>query len=1501
MKFCIANASRWVAFLIFAIGSAATIAQTKTWTGGGAPDASWSNAANWGGTALNPLDALSFGAASLTTANNNTPAGTQYNGITFEAAAPSYSLTGNGVTLGGDIVDNSPNSQNIALPIALSDNRTLTVGDGGSLTLDGVISSPAGNFGITKTGLGTLRLGAGNTYTGVTVLDGGTLVYATDNTGVAGISFGITSTADTASTPFTTLDLTGANVTTTSLDVQSNNMAPEVNTIAIGAGKTLTVNGGFTVGISPTYTNNFAGVRTALNVTGDRLTVNAGGSIFRVGVARANSAAGGDPTAFLDLSSLSNFSHTGTNHFRVGNGNARGEMNLANTSNTITAAQIRIGDSGQDAGGTGGSENNNAGRSFLRLGAAVNVLNTDLLIIGRTKSGGTIEFQQATGTLMLAGSAGGTSTANIVIGSSDNATGGNFESMLLLNGHSATVQGGDVVLGQLAGGGAGSQSARGSVAFDTGTFNAQRLRLAVNTGGAATIGASGTFTLGGPDAGSAATGVLNVTGDFFLAQRTNTTETAGPSTGTFVVNGGTANIDADIIDASTTVSTAGPNLTTLTLAGGTLNMMGHNIGSTSRGLTTISLLGGTLNNPGLIAGKSITLAAGLNLVGSPSYLIDNSELTGSLDASGLGTLNLPSGGFLQGGGSVAGNVVVAGGARVAVGTDTGADTLIFSNNLTLNNGSNVRLKLSENAAGNDQATVFGNLTAAGTVNLEIDALGMGPQSGNTYTLFNYSGALTGNQTNFAAAGPLAQSRLTFTVVPTATTPGAINVQVGGAGAMDLKWIGNVDNRWNLVGAANWRDPAMNGQQFFTLDRVTFDDTSTNTNDVELIGPLRPGSVTVNATRNYTFAGAGGIIGGGGLTKQGTGTLTLATANSYTGQTTISSGTLQVGNGGATGSLGSGLVANDGVLVFNRNNAHIVPNVIAGTGELRHTGTSTLTLSAANTYTGPTNIVSGTVAVTDETSLGDLTGGPVTISVGAALDLAGGTAVNGTDFGVKQFRIVGTGVGGTGVLTNSGTVAQQNAFEQVILTGNATVGGTGRFDIRGDTSVLDLANFTLTKAGPNQFTLVGTTVSDGNIVVNQGTFAVETTTSLPDNGLGHTITYNAGTNAQFFNLTGNVTRPMILNGGVTMGNASGAAQPSTVGSNITLNGDLTVTNLNNSAGALVLGGVISETGGPRALSKTGPTMLTLNGANTYTGSTTIADGTLRVTGSINNTAAVTVAAPGMFVVEGTASSVGGVSGAGTTTVGDDVFGTTLTASHVRQARLTINISSQVTTRAGGGTSVLGELTIAGPADAPTAKFDINNNAAIIDYSGASPAATVRQQILASRGGAGLGATWTGMGIASSTAAAAVATEPESRSIGYAENAALPLGAYTEFRGQMADETSVLIAYTRTADANLDGIVDDNDVTIVGANYAPGVAQASWAAGDFDYNGFIDDDDVTLLGAFYDPSAAPLIAPAPSVLSAAGIAAVPEPSSLVLLGVAAAGLFTWVASRRSPRRA
>jgi hypothetical protein len=208
----------------------------------------------------------------------------------------------------------------------------------------------------------------------------------------------------------------------------------------------------------------------------------------------------------------------------------------------------------------------------------------------------------------------------------------------------------------------------------------------------------------------------------------------------------------------------------------------------------------------------------------------------------------------------------------------------------------------------------------------------------------------------------------------------------------------------------------------------------------------------------------------------------------------------------------------------------------------------------------------------------------------------------------------------------------------------------------------------------------------------------------------------------------------------------------------------------------------------------------------------------------------------------------------TAAGGDLNTSVLSGAHLTTTRLNQNglvvHGGQVSLIPGGGeVNVLTSVVVVDGG-----VLDITDNALVVDYTGDFPD-LIRDSIVTGRGGSGFGATWDGPGINSSAAAAANAAEPESRSIGYADNATLPLGAYTEFRGHPVDPTTVLIAYTRTGDANLDGLDDDNDVTVLSASYAPGLGQAFWTLGDFDYNGLIDDDDATLLGAFYNPPPAP----------------------------------------------
>ena len=175
---------------------------------------------------------------------------------------------------------------------------------------------------------------------------------------------------------------------------------------------------------------------------------------------------------------------------------------------------------------------------------------------------------------------------------------------------------------------------------------------------------------------------------------------------------------------------------------------------------------------------------------------------------------------------------------------------------------------------------------------------------------------------------------------------------------------------------------------------------------------------------------------------------------------------------------------------------------------------------------------------------------------------------------------------------------------------------------------------------------------------------------------------------------------------------------------------------------------------------------------------------------------------------------------------------------------------------------------------------------MNYTGASPEAAIRAKIIEGRGGVGIGnGTVDGHRHHQQRSGRGQLLESGVAIVGYANNGSLPLGAYSTFRGQPLDDTSVVMTFTVTGDANLDGKVDDDDVTIVGATYAPGVAQPHWALGDFDYNGFVDDDDVTLVGALYKTDQAfSHTSPAPPLM-AAGDA--PTPRSLR----------TWAAARRT----
>ena len=120
-------------------------------------------------------------------------------------------------------------------------------------------------------------------------------------------------------------------------------------------------------------------------------------------------------------------------------------------------------------------------------------------------------------------------------------------------------------------------------------------------------------------------------------------------------------------------------------------------------------------------------------------------------------------------------------------------------------------------------------------------------------------------------------------------------------------------------------------------------------------PRNSGALVFDRSNTLTFGGV--VSGTGSLTQSGTGILTLNGANTYTGGTDINSGTVQIGNGGTTGSI-VGNVANSGTLVFDRSNNLTFAGDVSGSGSLTHRGDNTLILTGTSTYTGGTTIDSG---------------------------------------------------------------------------------------------------------------------------------------------------------------------------------------------------------------------------------------------------------------------------------------------------------------------------------------------------------------------------------------------------------------------------------------------------------------------------------------------------------------------------------------------------------------
>ena len=176
-----------------------------------------------------------------------------------------------------------------------------------------------------------------------------------------------------------------------------------------------------------------------------------------------------------------------------------------------------------------------------------------------------------------------------------------------------------------------------------------------------------------------------------------------------------------------------------------------------------------------------------------------------------------------------------------------------------------------------------------------------------------------------------------------------------------------------------------------------------------------------------------ISGSGGLAQLGRWHHLLTADNSYSGGTTIAAGTLQLGNGGTSGSI-LGNVTDNGTLAFNRSDTVTFPGVISGTGGLAQVGTGTTILTAGNSYSGATNVNAGSLRA----------GAPNTFSPNSAVTVAGGGTLDLNGFNQTVSSVTNAGLVNLGTGTAPGTVLTTTSYTGAggTIALNTFLGGDG---------------------------------------------------------------------------------------------------------------------------------------------------------------------------------------------------------------------------------------------------------------------------------------------------------------------------------------------------------------------------------------------------------------------------------------------------------------------------
>ena len=690
------------------------------------------------------------------------------------------------------------------------------------------------------------------------------------------------------------------------------------------------------------------------------------GNMTLVGVAGLNSSSEG--ITFQSTSSTNTLGHVNS---QSGNITLRADslyFGSTNTNQVLTQGTLTVEPYSPSFSSPLSWPISNVSLSFmtgLTLGKSGNT--ADITIASNTSINGPINIYGGAVTLNGAVSTGTTTTGNVLIETTGLVGTGNIT---LASGRNLTVkQSGDSIYqGSISGSGAtltkagaGRLNLMGESIYTGGTFlNAGTLGLYTNTAlgtGALTMAGGTSLLLGRTVTDIANSITLNGAASISLDANVDYLVVAGGGAGGVADDfapGGGGGAGGLLQDS---LALGGASYAVTVGAGGAADTTPANGGDSSLGSIAVAIGGGAGGNNrassgsnggsgGGAGGRQVADTGRTGGLGTPGQGYDggkNKSGTGSFSYGGGG------GGGAGGAGSFSENGYgAAGGAGLAL--DITGSKVTYASGGAGGNSNSV-------GTGANGAANLGNGGAGGSSN--DTSLKWGGSGGSGIVVVRYLGGLGSNTGGTATSG---SGTATGYTVHTFTSSGTLSLS-----SISAALSGNISGANNLTLNATGGEIKLSGTNTYS-GGTTISGGRVKVGDAGTTGTLGTGSVAnngslyLNRTDDFTFANA--ISGTGSLAKMQNSVATLTGNNSYSGSTIISStgGTLQVGDGGTTGSLGSGSVTNNAALVFNRSDNLTQTGLISGTGTLTQQGTGTLTLTANNTYTGTNTIANGVLVL-----------------------------------------------------------------------------------------------------------------------------------------------------------------------------------------------------------------------------------------------------------------------------------------------------------------------------------------------------------------------------------------------------------------------------------------------------------------------------------------------------------------------------------------------------------